>query len=135
MGRSKQLQGAKGDDPNQRRCPLWRTQSLEQRLDAARQRIDVAILVFEMLEYRKSKPVSFAKLLLIPLAFLLKDMIATMAILSTEPGITERAVFYYAIALLPATLVFTTGSAIPVNLFIGVMIAVIIWLVKRRRLP
>ena len=79
------------------------------------------------------KQISFVKLLLIPLAFLVKDVIATMAILSTEPGITERAVFYYALALLPATLFVVTGYAIAVNLVIGVLISVIIYVVRNRR--
>jgi high-affinity Fe2+/Pb2+ permease len=81
----------------------------------------------------KQKQIGFGTLLLIPLAFLVKDIIATIAVLSREPGITERAVFYYAIALLPGTLVFTTGSAIPVNFFIGVLISVIIYLVLKLR--
>ena len=81
----------------------------------------------------KRKHISFGKLLLIPLAFLVKDIIATMAILSTEPGITERAVFYYALALLPGTLVVRTGSAIPVNLVFGVTISIIIYAVLKLR--
>ena len=80
-----------------------------------------------------NRRVSFAKLLLIPLAFLLKDLIATQILLAQEPGLTDRAVFYFALALLPGTLVFTTGSAIPVNVFIGLVISVIIYVVQKRR--
>lgn len=84
-----------------------------------------------MLEQRR--PISFAKLLLIPLAFLVKDIIATMAILAQEPGISGRAVLYYAIALLPGSLFVVTGYAITVNLVIGVLISVIIYVVQHRR--
>ena len=84
-----------------------------------------------MLEQRR--PISFAKLLLIPLAFLVKDIIATMALLAQEPGISERAVFYYALALLPGSFFVVTGYAITVNLFIGVLISVIIYVVQHRR--
>jgi hypothetical protein len=50
------------------------------------------------------KQVSKAWLLVPPLAFLLKDIVATIALLSREPGITANAAFYYAIAMLPGTL-------------------------------
>ena len=73
------------------------------------------------------------KLLLIPLAFFVKDMIATQIFLAQEPGITDKAAFYFALALLPGTLVFTTSASIVVNVFIGLMISVIIWVVQRRR--
>jgi hypothetical protein len=84
-----------------------------------------------MLEQRR--PISFAKLMLIPGAFLLKDIIATMAILAQEPGISGRAVLYYTIALLPGTLFVVTGYAITVNLLIGLLISVTIYVVQRLR--
>lgn len=83
--------------------------------------------------YPKRKRISFTKLLLIPLAFFVKDMIATQILLAQEPGITGKAAFYFALALLPGTLVFKTGSAIPVNAFIGLVISVIIYVVQDRR--
>ena len=84
------------------------------------------------------KPISFATVLLIPLAFLVKDVIATVAFLSREPGITERVAFYFAIASLPATLFVTTAYAMAVNLVIGGMTSVVIYVVMKvysRRLP
>jgi hypothetical protein len=59
-------------------------------------------------------------LLLTPLAFFLKDVFATIAVLSREPGITERAAMYYHLALLPGTIFVSAGDAIAVNLVIGV---------------
>ena len=73
------------------------------------------------------------KLLLIPLAFFVKDMIATQIFLAQEPGITDQAAFYFALALLPGTLVFTTSSAIVVNVLIGLAISVTIYIVQRYR--
>lgn len=73
------------------------------------------------------------KLLLIPLAFFVKDMIATQIFLAQEPGITDKAAFYFALALLPGTLVFTTSSSIVVNVLIGLAISVTIYIVQRYR--
>lgn len=73
------------------------------------------------------------KLLLIPLAFFVKDMIATQIFLAQEPGITEKAAFYFALALLPGTLVFTASASIPVNVCFGFMLSVIIYIVQKRR--
>jgi len=41
--------------------------------------------------------------------FLVKDIIATLVVLSYEPGITGPAVLHYAYALLPGTLFVVTG--------------------------
>ena len=73
------------------------------------------------------------KLLLIPLAFFVKDMIATQIFLAQEPGITDKAAFYFALALLPGTLVFNTSSSIVVNVLIGLVISVTIYIVQRQR--
>jgi hypothetical protein len=75
------------------------------------------------------KQVDLGTLLLIPLAFLVKDIIATMALLSREPGITERAAYYFALASLPATLFVTTAYAMAVNLLIGALTSVIVYVV------
>jgi hypothetical protein len=64
-----------------------------------------------------------------PLLFLLKDVIATTAILSTEPGITANAVHYYAIALLPGTLLVSTGNAFLINVLFGALIGAILFIV------
>ena len=91
-----------------------------------------------MLASMQRRQVKFGTLLLIPVAFLAKDIIATIAVLSQEPGISERAVLYYAIALLPGTLFVTTGSAMLLNSLIGLAISIIIFVVQKlrpRRLP
>ena len=70
-------------------------------------------------------------MLLIPLAFLVKDFIAIQLFLSQEPGITERVAFYFAIASLPATLFVTTAYAMAVNLFIGATMSVIVYVAAK----
>jgi hypothetical protein len=72
-------------------------------------------------------------LILLPLAFLLKDVIATMALLATEPGITDTATFYYLIALLPGALFFSAGYAILFNIFFGVLLGLVLYLWAIRR--
>lgn len=73
-------------------------------------------------------------LIVLPLAFLLKDIIATMALLSTEPGITARAAFYYSIALLPGTLVAGGGAAMLFNILFGAFLGgILYWRGMRRR--
>jgi hypothetical protein len=72
-----------------------------------------------------------------PLGFFLKDVIATIALLATEPGITAKASYYYALALLPGPLVFDdAGSAMVVNVIFGALVGLIPYLLlKRRRTP
>jgi hypothetical protein len=73
-------------------------------------------------------------LIIAPAAFLLKDIIATMAVLSTEPGITPKAALYYSVALLPGTLIASPGAAMLFNVLIGVLIGWILYrLVIRRK--
>jgi hypothetical protein len=72
-------------------------------------------------------------LILLPLAFLLKDLIATMALLATEPGITNTATFYYLITLLPGALFFSAGHAILFNIFFGVLLGLVLYLWAIRR--
>ena len=68
-----------------------------------------------------------------PLAFFIKDIIATMILLSTEPGITPRAAFYYSVALLPATLVVRAGQAIFVNILVGFLVGGVFFLLINRQ--
>jgi len=68
-------------------------------------------------------------LILPPLVFLLKDMIATIAVLSNEPGVTPRAVMYYRIAQLPGRLFFGADGATLFNILVGIVIG---WLLYRR---
>ncbi len=72
------------------------------------------------------KQVSKTWLFIPPLAFFLKDMVATIAVLSREPGITANAAFYYSIALLPGTLF--SGEAAPlINLIVGVLVGLVLY--------
>jgi hypothetical protein len=86
---------------------------------------------------KRSGPRIWLLLPLPPLAFLLKDIIATIAVLSTEPGIAERAATYYHLALLPGTLFVSAGDAIAVNLIIGIALGILFYFVSRlwRRRP
>lgn len=72
------------------------------------------------------KQVSKAWLFIPPLAFLLKDIVVTIAVLSREPGITANAAFYYSIAMMPGTL-FGGEAALLINLIVGVLMGVAIY--------
>jgi heme/copper-type cytochrome/quinol oxidase subunit 3 len=74
-------------------------------------------------------------LLIVPrVALLLKDIIATMAVLSTEPGITANTVRLYAIALLPGALFFGTSQyAFVFNIVFGALLGLILYLRVIRR--
>ncbi len=63
-----------------------------------------------------------------PFIFLLKDVVATIAVLSTEPGITARAALYYHVALVPGILWFDATYAILFNLIFGVIVGLCIFL-------
>lgn len=67
------------------------------------------------------------------LFFIVKDITATIAILSTEPGITARASFYYSIALLPGTLLVSNGNAFFVNILFGAFLGWLLYLLEIRR--
>jgi len=72
------------------------------------------------------KQVSKVWLLIPPLAFLVKDIVATIVVLSREPGITTNAASYYAIAMLPGTLI-SGESAMLINLSFGVLAGLILY--------
>lgn len=86
-------------------------------------------------ESKERKNPIWLLLVIPPLLFLLKDIIATIIVLSYEPGITERAVNNYAVELLPATLFVETGRAISLNVGLGLIIGAFSYLVAlyRRR--
>jgi hypothetical protein len=67
-------------------------------------------------------------LIVLPSAFLLKDLIATIAILASEPGITARTTLYYVIALLPGTMFVSTRYAILFNIFFSLLLGLILYL-------
>ena len=52
-------------------------------------------------------------------AFFLKDIVATIAVLSTEPGVTQTAALYYKVAQLPGRLFLDAGPAMFVNVAFG----------------
>ena len=71
-------------------------------------------------------------LIIPPATFLLKDVIATIAVLSREPAISPKAAHYYAIAMLPGTLI-SPESAMLLNLIIGSLIGGILYLTMGRK--
>jgi hypothetical protein len=56
---------------------------------------------------------------LIPAGFLTKDSLATIVVLSHEPGVTAANVFHYSAALLPGSLFVSNGHAMLANVGIG----------------
>ena len=77
-----------------------------------------------------NKQVSKAWLFIPPLAFLLKDIVATIAVLSREPGITANAASYYAMAMLPGALI-SGESAMLINVSFGVLVGVTLYFALR----
>lgn len=78
------------------------------------------------------RKVSTLWLILPPLLVILKDTIATFAILATEPGITAKAKSYYALALLPGSCIVDDAfPAIIVNVFLGVVVGLALFLCLR----
>ena len=75
---------------------------------------------------------SYRILLLVipPLGFVLKDVVATMAILATEPGITSKAARYYSIALFPGPL-FVESWVMLFNFIFGVLVWLALYLSLR----
>lgn len=71
--------------------------------------------------------------IIIPLAFVLKDIVATMAVLSTEPGITSNAALYYRLSMLPGTLWFGGGAAMFFNVVFGAIVGSVLYLSVRRK--
>lgn len=65
-----------------------------------------------------------------PLGFVLKDVVATIAILSTEPGISAKASMYYSIAMLPGPL-FAESWVMLFNFSFGVLVGLILYLSLR----
>jgi hypothetical protein len=71
-------------------------------------------------------------LLIPPLLFFIKDTIATLAILATEPGITDKAKFYYALALMPGSLIVEDASpATIVNVLFGALVGLVLFVCLR----
>ena len=74
-----------------------------------------------------------AVILALPVIFVIKDIVATMAVLSTEPGITAKAALYYRIAMLPGTLWFGGGAAMVFNFVFGVVVGFVLYLSEKRK--
>ena len=68
------------------------------------------------------------------LVMFLKDVVATMAILATEPGITREAKYYYRLAIVPGSLVVEEVTALlfSVNILFGVFVGLIVFIFLRR---
>lgn len=65
--------------------------------------------------------------LLIPAGFLAKDSLATIVVLSNEPGVTAANVFHYSVALLPGSLFVPNGYAVLANAGIGFVLGWILY--------
>ncbi len=79
-------------------------------------------------------------LLLPALLFFIKDTIATIAILATEPGITAKAKFYYGLALMPGSLIVKDAEPATIaNLLVGAVMGLMLFLclrfLRRGRFP
>ena len=58
----------------------------------------------------------------------LKDVVAAISVLSTEPGITAKAKFYYALSLLPGALLVNDAlPALIVNVLFGALVGLILY--------
>jgi len=71
-------------------------------------------------------------LILPPLLVFIKDMLATLALFSTEPGITAKANLYYAFALFPGSWI--VDDALPamiVNVLLGAVVGLAVFLCLR----
>ena len=77
---------------------------------------------------------TIAAIVVPPLVSFIKDILATMATLSTEPGITANTAHYYRVAMLPGTLWFGGGTAILFNVGVGLLIGLFLflWLTRNR---
>src|SRR5712691_8368424 len=68
-------------------------------------------------------------LILPPIISFLKDMIAAVLLLSTEPGITAKAKFYYSLSLLPGALFVNDAvPAVLVNVLVAELLGSAIYL-------
>ena len=72
------------------------------------------------------------------LVMFLKDIVATNAILATEPGITLDAKYYYGLALIPGSLVVEDATAVLLTInvlfgaFVGLIVFIFLRLIRRR---
>jgi len=76
---------------------------------------------------------TIAAILALPALFVIKDIVATMAILSTEPGITSKAALYYRVAMLPGTLWFGGAAATLFNVIFGLIVGTVLYLSVRQK--
>jgi len=71
--------------------------------------------------------------LLLPGCVFLWDFAALQWVFAHEPGITARVVFYFDLALLPGTLLFSPMPAMLFNCSLACLIGLVVWLVRRER--
>jgi len=79
------------------------------------------------------KLTTIAVILVLPVMFVIKDIVATMALLSTEPGVTANAALYYRLATLPGTLWFGGGAAMSFNVLFGLVVGLFLYLLVKRK--
>jgi hypothetical protein len=61
------------------------------------------------------------------------DFVALQWVFAHEPGITARVVFYFDLALLPGTLLFSPMPAMLFNCGLAYLVGVVFWLLLRKR--
>ena|SRR5580704_4984846 len=71
----------------------------------------------------------------IPGTFVFKDILATLVVLSNEPGISARKAFYYSVALLPGSLLASNGVAPLANIVLGFLVGLVLYLWLRGSEP
>jgi hypothetical protein len=69
--------------------------------------------------------------LFLPVCVFLWDFAALQWVFAHEPGITARVVFYFDLALLPGTLLFSPIPAMLFNCAFASLIGLVFWLVTR----
>jgi len=71
--------------------------------------------------------------LLLPGCVVLWDFAALQWVFANEPGISARVVFYFDLALLPGTLLFSPMPAMLFNCALAFLIGLVIWFMVRER--
>jgi hypothetical protein len=80
----------------------------------------------------KPKPKLLWYLTLPPLVVLLRDIAAAIGLLSREPGLSDRDVFIYKLAILPGSLWVGSSAALMINLTLAVLLGFVSYLVVRK---
>jgi hypothetical protein len=70
--------------------------------------------------------------LLLPSCVFVWDFAALQWVFAHEPGITARVVYYFDLALLPGTLLFSPMPAMLFNCCLACLVGLVIWLLLRK---